>query len=82
MEKSPSQKKARKIQKVSLPQKIVQKVQKQKVSLHLQILRVEQVNQRSLRAMKALLLIQNHPRHRAVKKKTSLFQMSAMNVKL
>ena len=80
MEKSPSQKKARKIQKVSLPQKIVQKVQKQKVSL--QILRVEQVNQRSLRAMKALLLIQNRPRHRAVKKKTSLFQMSAMNVKL
>ena len=80
MEKSLSQKKARKIQKVSLPQKIVQKVQKQKVSL--QILRVEQVNQRSLRAMKALLLIQNRPRHRAVKKKTSLFQMSAMNVKL
>ena len=80
MEKSPSQKKARKIQKVSLPQKIVQKVQKQKVSL--QILRVEQVNQRSLRAMKALLLIQNHPRHRAVKKKKSLLQTSAMNVKL
>ena len=80
MEKSPSQKKARKIQKVSLPQKIVQKVQKQKVSL--QILKVEQVNQRSLRAMKALLLIQNHPRHRAVKKKKSLLQTSAMNVKL